>query len=278
MIVFDKLSFVYKGGERPALSEISLTIPKGEFLGIIGTAGAGKSTLTYAINGVVPHHFEGDFYGSVTVGGVDTVDASPEALAARVGSVFQDIDSQMTSAIVEDEILFGLENFGVPRDEIERRMDEALNALGIAELRDRDISTLSGGQKQKVAIAATLALKPEILVLDEPTGELDPQSSYEIFTLLKELNRTQGITVVIVEQKVMLQCEFSDRLLVMDAGKVIMCDTVPRILEENRALEALGVNCPRVVTLARELMDRGLYRGVYPTQVSGAARMVEGLL
>jgi energy-coupling factor transport system ATP-binding protein len=184
MISIKNLSFRYKGGERNALSGINLDIPEGDFLGLIGSSGAGKSTLTYAINGVAPHHYPGDFYGQVLVNGLDTVDAGAETIARQVGSVFQDIDGQMVASVVEDEILFGLENFGVPRNEIEGRLEEALAAAGIPELRLRDISSLSGGQKQKVVIAAITALKPKIIVLDEPTGELDPFSSRKIFVYL----------------------------------------------------------------------------------------------
>ena len=121
-----------------------------------------------------------------------------------VGEVFQDIDSQMVSSIVEDEILFGMENFGLPHDEIGRRLEDTLSLLGIEDLRRRQISSLSGGQKQKVAIAAILALQPDVILLDEPTGELDPESSVMIFELLKALNRDYGKTVVVVEQKIML--------------------------------------------------------------------------
>ncbi|MGN0643261.1 MAG: energy-coupling factor ABC transporter ATP-binding protein [Huintestinicola sp.] len=274
MIKFQDLKFMYEGSDQYALDNITLDIEDGDFVGVIGASGAGKSTLTYAINGIVPHHYQGDFYGSVTVNGLDTVDNFPEDIAAHVGSVFQDIDAQMTAAVVEDEILFGLENFGCPKDEIEKRISEALGMLGIEKLRSRNIGTLSGGQKQKVAIAAMLALKPKILVLDEPTGELDPQSSREIFSMLKELNRTLGMTIIIVEQKVMLQCEFADKLLVMDSGKAVFYDKVRNVLTHSKELETMGINVPRIVTLARSLEDRGLYSGEYPISIDEAAEMV----
>ena len=175
MIQFNECSFRYKGGRRNALDGITLNIGEGEFVGVTGASGAGKSTLTYAVSGLIPHHFTGDFYGSVTVNGLDTVEVKPEEIARFVGEVFQDIDSQMVSSIVEDEILFGMENFGLPHDEIGRRLEDTLSLLGIEDLRRRQISSLSGGQKQKVAIAAILALQPDVILLDEPTGELDPE-------------------------------------------------------------------------------------------------------
>lgn len=166
MIEIRGLSFRYAGESRDALRNIDMTVEDGDFIGVTGPSGAGKTTLTQALSGLVPHRRAGDFFGSVTVNGVDTVDSSLTALALQVGSVFQDIDSQMVAGQVEDEILFGLENFGVDHAEIPRRIDEALDDVGIAPLRHRAIDSLSGGQKQKVAIAAILALRPKILVLD----------------------------------------------------------------------------------------------------------------
>lgn len=278
MIRIENLKFQYSGSKRFALDGIDLTIEKGDFVGIIGASGAGKSTLTYAMNGIVPHHYKGDFYGSVKISGMDTVDNYPEDIAAHLASVFQDIDAQMTATIVEDEILFGLENYECPKDEIEERITSSLSVLGIEELRKRNINTLSGGQKQKVAIAAMVAMRPEIIVLDEPTGELDPQSSRQIFELLKELNRNLGMTVVIVEQKIMLQCEFADKLIVMDGGKVIYYDKVSSVLSHSDDLEKLGINIPRIVTLARGLEKNGMYSGEYPVNLDEAEKMVQSVL
>lgn len=279
MISFKNLKFKYPDGRKFALDDISLEIIDGEFIGVIGPSGSGKTTLTNAINGTVPHHYrKGDFYGAVTVNGMDTVDNLPETIAANLGCVFQDIDSQMTATIVEDEILFGLENFGCPPDEIEGRINDALKALRIEKLRSRSIGTLSGGQKQKVAIAAMIAMRPKILVLDEPTGELDPQSSREIFEILKELNTKYGITVIVVEQKIMLQCEFADKLLVIENGKVVHFDTVSQVLKHSEDLERMGVNCPRIVTLARMLDENGMYSGEYPADLEGAEKMISTVL
>ncbi len=277
MIRISGLSFKYKGGNEDALKEINLTVKRGEFLGIIGSSGAGKTTLLHAVNGIVPHHFPGEFYGSVEVEGSDTIEKRPEDLAQKVGSVRQDFESQMVSSVVEDEILFGLENFSVPRDEIEKRITDALDKTGIRNLRERNIATLSGGQKQKVAISAIIALMPDILILDEPTGELDPWSSRQIFLLLRELNEKHGITVVVVEQKIMLLCEFARSLAVMERGRIILNGSVAEVLKNSREMERVGVNCPRVVTLAERLREEGLYDGPVPVSVPEAEVMVRSI-
>ena len=278
MIQFEDFSFRYKGGEAFALQGISMTIESGSFVGIIGNSGAGKSTLTYALSGIVPHPFDGDFYGSVKVNGLDTVEVKPEKLAQFVGEVFQDIDSQMVSSIVEDEILFGMENFGVPHDEIGRRLGDVLDMLGIRDLKDRQISSLSGGQKQKVAIAAILAMDPEIIVLDEPTGELDPASSIMIFDILRRLNRDFHKTVIVVEQKIMLLCEYVDRLLVMDGGKIVFDGKSEEIVQQVPLFKNLGINVPRVVELGQQLTASGLYHGTIPLDLDQAEEMVKEVL
>lgn len=160
IINVDDVSFSYGTQTEQALSHISLSVNKGDFIGIIGPSGAGKSTLAACLSGAVPHHYTGTFFGSVTVDGHDTCEVSLTDVSQIVGSVLQDIDTQMVASVVEDEILFGLENFGVPHDQIEQRVSETLETVGISDLRDREIATLSGGQKQKVAIAAILAMRP----------------------------------------------------------------------------------------------------------------------
>lgn len=278
MIEIKELSFTYAGASQPALKEISLTIPDGAFLGIIGESGAGKTTLTYAVNGIIPHHFKGDYYGSVTVEGMDTFDQSPAALSLRVGSVLQDTESQMVASVVEDEILFGLENFGFPRDEIKKRLEDALHQVGIEPLRRRSINSLSGGQRQKVVIAAIIALRPKILLLDEPTGELDPFSSRQIFTMLQQLNQQYGMTIIVVEQKIMLLCEFAKQLAVLSKGELVCCGPVREVLRQRESLTRCGVNIPRVTTLSARLATEGLSSGEICLNVDEAEQMVRRIL
>ena len=269
MIQIQELTFKYTGSKHNALENITLEIEKGGFVGIIGESGAGKTTLCNCINGLIPHHYTGDFYGSVKVDGEDTFDVDAGKLALKVGSVFQDIESQLTGYFVEDEILFGLENFGIPADQIEKRIVSALETLGISELRHREISTLSGGQKQKVVFAAILALEPQILVLDEPTGELDPASSVQIFALLKKLNEEKGITIVIAEQKIMLLCEFVKKLIVLEKGTCVHYGEIRSTLTHQKEMEEAGINCPRVLTLTGKMEKENLL----PADCTGEGRI-----
>jgi energy-coupling factor transport system ATP-binding protein len=278
IVRMNDVSFRFDGGGRDALSHISLSIAEGGFLGIIGAGGAGKSTLAYAINGVIPHHYKGSFYGEVLVDGVDTVEASLEELARTVGCVLQDINAQMVATVVEDEILFGMENFGIPHAEIEGRLVQALAETGSEHLRHRTIASLSGGQKQRVAISAILALRPRVIVLDEPTGELDPLASRRVYETLKSLNENHGITVIVIEQKIMLLCEFAKRLAVMESGRLLLEGTVKDVLQRAEVLEGAGVNIPRVTTLARALRDEGLYHGDLPLNLPQAQEMLQGIL
>ena len=269
MIEIQELTFKYNGAKKNAVEKISLEIEKGGFVGIIGESGAGKTTLCNCINGLIPHHYTGDFYGSVKVDGNDTFEIDTGKLALKVGSVFQDIESQLTGYFVEDEILFGLENFGIPADQIEARITSALETLGISELRHREISSLSGGQKQKVVFAAILALEPEILVLDEPTGELDPASSVQIFYLLKKLNEEKGITIVVAEQKIMLLCEYVKKLIVLEKGTCVHYGEIRSTLTHQKEMEEAGINCPRVLTLTGKLEKENLL----PQECKGEGRI-----
>ena len=278
MIEISKMGFQYSGSDRMALRDINLTIQDGEFVGLIGVSGAGKTSLTHTLTGMIPHHYKGDFYGSVRVNGMDTVECRGEDLYRVVGSVFQDIDSQMVASVVEDEILYGLENFGFSREEISERLENVLDTLGIRDLRYRALSSLSGGQKQKVAIASIVALRPQIIVLDEPTGELDPESSLQIFRLLRQLNEQFGITVLIVEQKIMLLCEYVDRMIVMNEGAIVFDGPARDVVRHTQTFEDIGINVPRVVTLCGQLRKKGLYNGQVPLNVEEGEKMVREVL
>lgn len=278
MIELKDFSFQYREGSAPAVSGINLAIPSGAFVGITGAAGSGKSTLTYAFNGIVPHCYPGDFYGSVVVEGLDTCEASLTDISKLVGSVCQDIDSQMVSSVVEDEILYGLENFGVPKGEIEARVSEALGEMGIADLRACNISELSGGQKQKVAVASVIALKPKVLVLDEPTAELDPASSVAVFDLLQKYARQHGTTVIVVEQKIALLSDYADMLLIIDGGRIRFQGAPAEVLEHSAELLEIGVNCPRSTSLVNRLRARGAYAGAAVRNVAEATDVCRQVL
>lgn len=241
-----------------ALKDVSLSIESGEFVGIIGPSGSGKTTLASLFSGAIPHHYSGELSGSVKIAGQDTKNLALTNIACLIGSVIQDIDAQMVAANVEDEILFGLENFGVAHSEIPSRIDEALQIVGISDLRNRDLDTLSGGQKQKVAIAAILALKPKVMVLDEPTCALDPVSSKMIFSILKDLNKNFGITVVVIEQKVALLSEYCKRLVVLSNGTLSLDLPVSQALKNMGLLYSIGINYPRTTHLVNDLQSKNV--------------------
>ena len=261
MIEIRNYTITYRESDAPVVHDVNLSIPAGAFVGITGSAGSGKSTLTYAMNGIIPHCYPGDFFGSVLVDGMDTCETSLTDLSQIVGSVCQDIDSQIVTSIVEDEMLYGLENFGVPHADIEKRVNEALSDMGISDLRDRIIASLSGGQLQKVAIASILALHPKVLVLDEPTAELDPASSLQVFQLLNRYAREHGTTVIVVEQKIALLSDFADMLVIVDNGSILFADSPANVLAHSDKLLEIGVNCPRSTTLMNRLAESGIYNG-----------------
>ena len=278
MIEFKEFSFKYREGDEPVVHDISLSIPEGSFVGVTGAAGSGKSTLTYAMNGIIPHCYPGDFYGSVTVNRLDTCETELTELSRIVGSVCQDVDSQIVSTIVEDEILYGMENFGVEHEKIESRLVEALADMGISDLRDRTIDSLSGGQKQKVAIASILAMKPDVLILDEPTAELDPASSLAVFELLARYAAEHGTTIVVVEQKIALLSQFADMIVIVDRGQIKFADTPAAVLAHSEELLEIGVNCPRSTTLMNRLARSGVYAGKVCADVDEACKAIEAVI
>ena len=273
------VSFSYDEGREKALDAVSLSVREGDFVGVVGPSGAGKSTLAAMMSGAIPHHYAGKLYGATLVDGHDTCDVTLTDISRIVGSVLQDIDTQMVASVVEDEMLFGLENFGVPHDKIEERLAGAFDAVGIAELRNREIATLSGGQKQKVAIAAILALEPRVLVLDEPTAALDPASSRHVFDTLHEVNERMGITVVVIEQKVALLSEYCGRIVVLDHGRVAFEGTPHEVFSHGEELREMGVDSPRVARVSNSLARHGVIeRGLPCLNVPEATALIAGLV
>ncbi len=221
MIRFEQVTYWYPNTDAegsgshalPALANLSFHIGEGELVLVAGPSGSGKSTLLRCLNGLVPHFYGGRFAGHVRVAGLDTRTHEPRDLAALVGFVFQDPESQFVTGRVADEIAFGLENFNVPPATLRLRVEEVLDQLGIAALRDRPLHTLSGGEKQRVAIAAALALRPRVLALDEPTSQLDPEAAEEVLTALQRLNADLGLTIVLAEHRLERVAQFADRMV-----------------------------------------------------------------
>ena len=213
MIHFERVSYTYPNAARPALTDVSLAIADGEFVLLAGPSGAGKSTLLRCINGLVPHFSGGRLAGRLSVAGLDPVAAGPGALSRSVGFVFQDPEAQFVVDRVEAEVAFALENAALPPAEMRVRVEEALDLLDLAPLRARPLETLSGGEKQRVAIAAALAFRPYILVLDEPTSQLDPQSAEDVLRALVRLNEDLGLTVVLSEHRLERVLRYCDRMI-----------------------------------------------------------------
>ncbi len=279
IIDIDHVTFTYGDANKPAISDVTLSIAPGEFLGVIGPSGAGKSTLCFAMSGAIPHHYAGELFGAIRVKGSDTCEVSLTDISKTVGSVLQDIDAQMVASVVEDEMLFSLENFGVPHDEIPKRIERALDTVGIRDLYAREIATLSGGQKQKVAIAAILAMSPHVLVLDEPTAALDPESSHVVFETLARINREAGITVVVVEQKVALLSHYCARIAVMNQGRIALEGAPAEVFSHADELRAIGVDSPRTVRISNSLQAGGLCGDVAPClTVDEAEALIDGIV
>jgi energy-coupling factor transporter ATP-binding protein EcfA2 len=213
MINIHNLTYRYPHTVRPVLDRISVEIQTGSFTLVVGPSGCGKSTLVRCINGLVPHFSGGVLSGEIRVGGLDPVIAGPHGMGQRVGCVFQDPEAQAVMDTVEDEIAFALEHVGMSRQEMRLRVEETLDLLELAQLRSRRLETLSGGEQQRVAIASALALRPAILVLDEPTSQLDPQSAEDVLQALVRLNSDLGLTVVLVEHRLERVLPFVDQVV-----------------------------------------------------------------
>jgi energy-coupling factor transport system ATP-binding protein len=213
MISFQQLSYTYPDAPHPTLHNVTLDIAEGNFALVVGPSGVGKSTLLRCINGLVPHFSGGTVAGLLRVNGLDPVQAAPRMMSRHVGFVFQDPEAQFVMDQVEDEIAFALENMAVPRQEMRVRIEEVLDVLDLAPLRSRRLETLSGGERQRVAIAAALALRPRVLVLDEPTSQLDPKSAEDVLHALTRLNSDLGLTIVLAEHRLERVLPFADMLV-----------------------------------------------------------------
>ncbi|PKQ28039.1 MAG: ABC transporter [Candidatus Anoxymicrobium japonicum] len=221
MVEIENLSYWYPRRDVPALSDVSLRVSPGEFILLVGASGSGKSTLCRAVNGLVPHFYGGRIAGKVKVAGTDTATTDVRDLARVVGMVFQDPESQLISENPVAEVAFGLENIGLEPQQIRKRVEEVLASLRLSPLRDRRVSELSGGEKQKVALASVLAMHPRIIVLDEPTSQLDPISAEEFLSTLKSLNDELGLIVILAEHRVERCFHFADRVVALDGGTVV---------------------------------------------------------
>lgn len=232
------------------LKGIDLEVERGEFVSIMGPTGVGKTTLCLALNGIVPQSTGGTIRGEVVVAGLNTRQHPVPELASQVGIVFQDPESQFFNMTVEDEVAFGPESVGLDPREIRERVNWALTVVGMDRHRHRSPFQLSGGEKQRVAIAAILAMTPRILVLDEPTSGLDPIGKAEVFRVVRELKQRDGMTIVMVEQESEKIAEFSDRVVVLRDGKIVLVDTPGKVFAQVELMHEIGLAVPQVSELA----------------------------
>ncbi|PWH14550.1 MAG: ABC transporter [Ardenticatenia bacterium] len=250
MIIFRDVSYTYPGATRPVLRHVNFHLPEATFALVVGRSGAGKSTLLRCVNGLVPHFSGGTFAGRLAVAGLDPLYATPRVMSRWVGFVFQNPEAQFVLDRVEDEIAFALENAAMPRQEMRVRVEEVLDLLDLAALRERKLETLSGGERQRVAIAAALAFRPRVLVLDEPTSQLDPQSAEDVLNALVRLNHDLGLTVLLAEHRLERVLQYADRVIALpdasDGAEGVLCGATREVLPQ------LGL-LPPLVALAKQL-------------------------
>lgn len=253
MIKINNLTFQYDGQDFPALKGIDLTVNEGEFVAVLGHNGSGKSTLAKHLNGILLPSG-----GKVYVDGIDTADDEMlSTLRKTVGMVFQNPDNQIVASVVEEDVAFGPENLGTPPDEIRKRVDFALETVGMYHKRDTAPHNLSGGQKQRIAIAGIIAMRPKYIVFDEPTAMLDPSGRREVLSAIKTLNRDHGITCLLITHY-MDEAAQADRVVVIDHGKVLVDDS-PRMAFANvTLLKGLGLDVPQVTDLLYRLRREGM--------------------
>ena len=269
MIAVSGLHFRYAGAEQEALQGLDLSIGEGELVGVAGANGAGKSTLCYALTGYVPHFFSGRLQGSVSVAGHDVTRTPVSQLAADIGLVFHNPFNQISGArtTVLEEVAFGLENLGVEQALLRPRSMQALRATGLDDLADRSPYTLSGGEQQRLAIAAVMAMQPKVLVLDEPTSQLDPAGTRAIFEVLRRLARDGRTTIVLTEHKLGWLAAFVDRLVVLHAGRLV-ADGPPRDVLAEAVEQAWGVGATRYTRAGLAARQRGRLAAGTPLPVT----------
>jgi energy-coupling factor transporter ATPase len=276
IILIKDLTFTYSGLNKPSIKNVNFNAYPGEFIVLTGPSGCGKTTLCRCLNGLIPNFYSGEMKGEVYICGLNTREHSTSNLAKHVGFVFQNPENQLFSLTIERDIAFGLENLAVPKNEIKERVNWALNIIGISELKDKAPYELSGGQQQKAAIAAVLAMKPKLIVLDEPTSFLDPRSALEILKVIKNLNKQFKITIVLVEHRLDFVSQFADRIVIMNEGEIVLDGTPSKVLTEEAYL--LGVGLPKVTLLFHQLKQEGFNFNQTPVTIEEAAEKLKRVI
>tara|TARA_A200000159_G_scaffold134906_1_gene133737 strand:- start:30 stop:860 length:831 start_codon:yes stop_codon:yes gene_type:complete len=274
VIKVENLTVQYLGEENNALDGVSLEIEKGEFVALLGAHGAGKTTLCHSLNGLVPNMISADMYGAIEVLGEIPPKIPVRQLATKVGSIFDNPEFQMSQLTVFEEVALGLQNLGVEKSTIEKNISESLKLVGLEGFEDRSPFEISGGQQQRLAMASALAMKPEILILDEPTSNLDPIGKEEVFSVTRKLNQEEGMTVIIAEHEVEVIADFADKLILLEEGRINEIGTPQEIFPkfvDNQ--EYVGVRVPQVTELASKRLE--LFESI-PVTLDEAERMYKG--
>ena len=279
IIVARSLGFKYTGAKKQAIQDVQLSIRENEFILLTGPSGCGKTSLCRCLNGLIPNFYQGEWTGELLVDGLDVTTQPTSELSRKVGYVFQNPENQLFALTVEKDIAFGPENLGFNRDEIRTRVDEAMDVTGTTGLKELAPYELSGGQQQRVALAGVLAMKPSIIVLDEPTSFLDPHTAEEVMRAADNLRRELGLTIVVVEHRLDLVARYAERIVVMDGGRIVADGNLEQVLDERfDLLDGLGVGVPRVSLLWSMLRRDGLVKGKVPTHVEDAASNLSSMM
>lgn len=277
LLELQDVSFTYRQSGKKALDQVSLEIKKGEFVGICGASGAGKTTLCYCLSGVIPHAVEGELSGKILIKGRDTKELSLKEILKTVGICLQDAESQLFMTDVEKEVAFQLENFAYPREEIQKRVDEALKITRLEGYRKRHPFFLSGGEKQRVVIATILALRPEVLILDETLSDLDPLGVEEVMEVVARLKR-EGKTIVMVDHNIEILAEFADKIVMINEGKIVAIGPPDEVLSRVDFLKEHGLDPPAIAQIAYNLSKAGIRLPKIPVRFEEGVELITKIL
>jgi len=274
LIKFEDFFFRYKGNDEYALNNINLKIGKNKFILLAGETGSGKTSLIRCMNGLIPQFYAGYYKGSVEVVGKDTISTSIADLSTEVGVVFQNPENQLIAMNIEHEIAFGMENIGLKREVIKERLEYLMQLTGISKIADRAPFEISGGEQQRVAIASILALDPKIIVLDEPTANLDPLFAQKIIMLLKKIQKERELTIIISEHRMDLIIPIVDEIILMKQGEILAHNKKENVVD-SKEFENLDINKPVIYSIFNHLKRENLIHTSLPTSINDAVSILK---
>lgn len=277
LIKFNNFHFRYKGNDEYALKNINLEIKQNRFILLAGETGSGKTTLIRCLNGLIPQFYAGYYKGFVEISGKNTNETTISELSNDVGIVFQNPENQLIAMNVEHEIAFGLENLGIPREQIRQKIEETIKLTEIEDILDKAPFEISGGEQQRVAIASILVIEPNIIVLDEPTANLDPLFAKKILALLKKIQVEKGITIIISEHRMDLILPIVDDIILMKGGEVLDYGVKDKIINSD-TFKNLNVNKPKIYSVFNELRKRNQFKHDIPVSIPDAIKIIKSMI